>query len=112
MNINSGNQAALLERIIDILPQIAEKVAKPLEKTEKMVFVGSGNSGGPSQLTREVERIVAEVPETIHALTGFDLREGIATMMKGGMPNGSVGSSVIQGVAEGVSTTIAEKVLT
>ena len=57
---------------------------QPLTKMENMVFVGSGNSGGgPSNFSKEMTRMVAEVPETVHALTGFDMRQGIANFVVG-----------------------------
>lgn len=101
-----GNHAAILEKMIEILPKVAAAVAAPLAKTEKMVFVGSGNSGGPSQFTREMERIVAEVPETVHALTGFDLRKGIGGLMK--TPQGH---AIVQGGAEGMGTALTERLI-
>ncbi|CDF39289.1 unnamed protein product [Chondrus crispus] len=103
-----GNQAALLEQMVAVLPRVAEAVAGPLSKTEKMVFVGSGGSGGgggPSQFTREMERIVAEVPETVRALTGVDIHQGIGALMA---PDTK--QSMIQGTAEGVSTALAEQI--
>lgn len=96
---HSGNQAALLEKMVEVLPAVAEAISGPLSKTEKMVFVGSGGAGGgggPSQFTREMERIVAEVPETVHALTGMDLRSGIASLM-----DQSTKQSMVQGASEG-----------
>lgn len=94
--------------MVAVLPRVAEAVAGPLSKTEKMVFVGSGGSGGgggPSQFTREMERIVAEVPETVRALTGVDIHQGIGALMA---PDTK--QSMIQGTAEGVSTALAEQI--
>ena len=80
----------ILDEMIHVLPEVARSVAEPLAKTEKMVFVGSGNSGGgPSNFTKEMNRMVAEVPETVHALTGFDMRQGIADFV-GGKTRGNV----------------------
>jgi len=106
-----GNQAALLEKVIEILPQVAAAIAEPLSKTDKMVFVGSGSGGGgPSQLTREVERMVAEVPETVGALTGIDLRKGMASLM-GTNVNGTLGGAAFQGLSEGIASSLAERAL-
>lgn len=60
---------------IKALPSIAKAIAEPLKQTEKMVFVGGANGGGPSRFTDDVMRIVAEVPETVKAITGIDLRD-------------------------------------
>ena len=69
-------EAALVQMIVDKLPEMAANVAKPLEKTKEMVFVSSDGSG-PSQLTGEISRVMAQIPATFHALTGVDIREVI-----------------------------------
>ncbi len=72
------NNAALVEKALEVLPELAKAIAEPLSKTEKMVFVGGGSGGGgPSAFAREFERIAAEVPETIPALSGFDLKKAL-----------------------------------
>ena len=68
-----------MERALEVLPQLAAAIAEPLKQTDKMVFVGSGSGGGgPSAYAREFERMAAEIPETIPALTGFDVRKAIS----------------------------------
>lgn len=49
--------------------QIAAKVAAPLAKTNEIVIL----SGEGSKLTGEVNRLLAELPVTVNALTGVDL---------------------------------------
>lgn len=97
---HSGNQAAILEKMIEVLPKIAAAVSEPLSKTEKMVFVGGGGSGGgPSAFTREMEHVVAEVPETVEALTGIDLRKAMMNLMS--KSGGGVLNAATQGAVEG-----------
>src|SRR5688572_3868758 len=47
------NEAAVIEMLVCILPEIAGKISEPLSKTEKMVIINSGNGvgGGASKLT-------------------------------------------------------------
>src|SRR5689334_13080440 len=48
------NEAAVIEMIIRVLPEVAGKISEPLSKTEKMVIINSGNGvggGGASKLT-------------------------------------------------------------
>src|SRR3974390_3580044 len=40
------NEAAVVEMIIRILPEVASKISEPLAKTEKMVIINSGNGVG------------------------------------------------------------------
>src|SRR5438128_2256444 len=67
------NEAAVVEMIIRILPEVAGKISEPLSKTEKMVIINSGNGvgGGASKLTGDVTQIVAQLPPIIESLTGI-----------------------------------------
>jgi flotillin len=67
------NEAAVVEMIIRILPEVASKISEPLAKTEKMVIInsGNGNGGGASKLTGDVTQIVAQLPPIIESLTGI-----------------------------------------
>jgi flotillin len=67
------NEAAVIEMIIRILPEVAGKISEPLSKTEKMIIINSGNGvgGGASKLTGDVTQIVAQLPPIIESLTGI-----------------------------------------
>jgi len=67
------NEAAVIEMIIRILPEVAGKISEPLSKTEKMVIINSGNGvgGGASKLTGDVTQIIAQLPPVIESLTGI-----------------------------------------
>src|SRR3954468_7756344 len=67
------NEAAVVEMIVRILPEIAGKISEPLSKTEKMVIIntGNGSGGGASKLTGDVTQIVAQLPPVIESLTGI-----------------------------------------
>jgi len=68
------NQAAIIQQIIEALPQVAAAISEPLSKTERVVIINSGGDGaGASKLTQDVTNIIAQVPATIEALTGVDL---------------------------------------
>lgn len=67
------NEAAVIEMIVRILPEVAGKISEPLSKTEKMVIINSGNGsgGGASRLTGDVTQILAQLPPVIESLTGI-----------------------------------------
>ncbi|WP_055666740.1 flotillin family protein [Desnuesiella massiliensis] len=68
------NEAAMLQMIIEKMPDLARAIAEPLSKTEKIVVIDSGNgSGGASKVSGYVTDIMTKVPETIKATTGIDL---------------------------------------
>jgi flotillin len=87
-------QAAILQQILDKLPQIASAIAEPLTKTEKIVIISSGsdsNGGvGASKLTRDVANTISQVPEVVEALTGISLMD-LLKSLPGIKPAGSEG---------------------
>lgn len=71
------NQAAIIQLIVEALPQIAGQISAPLAKTEKMVIInaGSGPGGGASKLTGDVTTILSQLPPVLEALTGVKLEK-------------------------------------
>src|SRR5580704_15183510 len=68
------NQAAVIEMIVRVLPEVAGKVSEPLAKMERMVIInsGSGPGGGASKLTGDVTQIMSQLPPVIESLTGIN----------------------------------------
>lgn len=66
------NEAAVVEMIVRILPEVAGKISEPLGKTEKIVIInsGSGTGGGASKLTGDVTQIMSQLPPVLESLTG------------------------------------------
>ncbi|MDP4182235.1 MAG: SPFH domain-containing protein [Bacillota bacterium] len=72
------NDAAVTQMIIEKLPEIAQAIASPLAKTEKIVIVdnsGDGNGKGASKVTGYITDIMAQLPETVEALTGMNVMD-------------------------------------
>jgi flotillin len=67
------NEAAVIEMIVRILPELAGKISEPLAKTEKIVIINSGGGvgGGASKLTGDVTQIMSQLPPVIESLTGI-----------------------------------------
>ncbi|MDX1413217.1 MAG: SPFH domain-containing protein [Candidatus Promineifilaceae bacterium] len=74
-------QAAILQQLLDKLPEVASAVAQPLAKTDRIVVISNGGENGSgtgtSKITQDITNIVAQVPATIEALTGLDLMAAI-----------------------------------
>jgi len=72
-------QAAILQQLLDKLPELASAVAQPLAQTDKIVVISNGSDGqggtGASKITRDVTDTVAQVPAVIEALTGINLMD-------------------------------------
>ncbi|XP_075575509.1 flotillin-2 isoform X1 [Pelecanus crispus] len=62
-------EAAQLALVLDALPEIAAKVAAPLSKVDEIVIL----SGESSDKMSEVNRLLAEIPASVRAITGVDL---------------------------------------
>jgi flotillin len=75
-------QAAVVQQILDRLPELASAMAAPLAKTDRIVMINTGGDGsaGASKLTNDVANMMAQVPSTIEALTGFDLFESLRNL--------------------------------
>jgi flotillin len=77
-------QAAILQQIIDALPEVASAIASPLAQTDRIVVINSGGSdsdgAGVSKITQDITNIIAQVPTTIEALTGVDLVETLKSL--------------------------------
>jgi flotillin len=70
------NQAAITDRVLDVLPEIASAVSAPLARTEKIVMIGSnGGAPGASKITGEVTNVVAQLPAIVEALTGVKFED-------------------------------------
>jgi flotillin len=74
-------EAAIVQTIAELLPQLARNIAEPLSRVEKMIVINSGPSGpgggGASKITRDVADIVAQLPPIVEGLTGVDLAKMI-----------------------------------
>ncbi len=72
------NEAAIMQILAPILPEIARAVAEPLSRIDKitMVSTGAGNGGdGISRVTNEVAKVIAQVPPVVESLTGVRIDE-------------------------------------
>jgi flotillin len=71
------NEAAVIEMLVRILPELAGKISEPLSKTDKITIInsGNGNGGGASKLTGDVTAIMAQLPPVLESLTGVKFEQ-------------------------------------
>jgi len=69
------NEAAITDRVLEILPELAAAVSAPLARTDKIVMIGSNGSSGASKITKDVTTVMAELPAVLEALTGMKLED-------------------------------------
>ena len=74
------NEAAVIELLVKVLPEIAGRISEPLSKMEKMVIInsGSGPGGGASKLTGDITQIIAQLPPVLESLTGIKFEKLLA----------------------------------
>jgi flotillin len=66
------SQAAVLDKLINSMPEVVRALSQSLASVDKITVVstGDGHSAGVSQITGEVAKMVAQVPELFETLTG------------------------------------------
>jgi flotillin len=95
-------QAAIVDRLLESLPEVANAVASPLAQTDRIVMIGGGGGGngggvGASRLTGDVTRIIAQLPEVVESLTGIDIIGSVKNLR--GVVNTDGGSDEAAGEA-------------
>jgi flotillin len=72
------NDAAVTQMVIEKLPEIAQAIASPLAKTEKIVIIDNGGADGnkgAAKISGYVTDIMSQLPETVEALTGMNVMD-------------------------------------
>jgi flotillin len=69
------SEAAVLQIIAPLLPEIARAVAEPLSKIDRITLVNTGGNGdvGIARMTDDVAKVIAQMPPVIESLTGIRL---------------------------------------
>jgi len=70
-------QAAMLDMVIEMLPEYAKQIATPLSNIDKITIVdtGSGEGGGANKVTTYATDLMATLQETLKATSGIDMKE-------------------------------------
>lgn len=104
------NQAAVLDKLLTGLPEVARAMAGPLNNVDKITIVSTGGDGkgaGANQITADIARMVAQVPELFETLTGVkvgDLMSQVTGLGALASPSGNGALSNGNGVmANGVA---------
>lgn len=72
---NKFGEAAVLDIIVKMLPELASQVAAPMANIDKLTVVDAGgNSGGAAKLSNTVTNLMATMPEMLKDVSGIDLK--------------------------------------
>ena len=75
-------QAAMLEMVVDKLPEVARAIGEPLSQTEKIIMFGEGAATG---LTRDMTGSMMQSFEAIKAATSLDIPKMLGMVASGGL---------------------------
>jgi flotillin len=80
-------QAAVVDRLIAMMPELMRAIAEPLSKVDKITIVSTGNdtATGANKLTGDVMKIASQVPAFFETLSGMNMSELMANV-KGMQP--------------------------
>ncbi|MCM2413054.1 MULTISPECIES: flotillin family protein [unclassified Streptomyces] len=78
--------AAVLQMLVEVLPQVVAKASEPLSAIDKMTVI---STDGASQLSRTVADNVAQGMELLSSTTGVDLAELLKNLKGAGPKEGS-----------------------
>jgi flotillin len=83
--------AAILQMLVEILPQVVEKASEPLSAIDKMTVI---STDGASQLSRTVTDNVAQGLELLSSTTGVDLPSLLKNLtQRNNTPTGTPGTN-------------------
>lgn len=75
-------QAAMLEMVIEKLPEVARAIGEPLSHTEKIILFGEGAATG---LTRDVTGSMLQTFEALKSSVGLDIPDILNKLATGGL---------------------------
>lgn len=83
-------EAAVVEMIVQRLPEIMSAVSKPMEQIDKITVIDGGTGQGASRVAKTVSDVAVGGFEVLNDLTGIDIAEMIRSFAKkGSAPAGS-----------------------
>ncbi|WP_372237358.1 SPFH domain-containing protein [Paenibacillus sp. FSL H7-0331] len=69
-------EAAILDIIVKMLPELAAKIAEPMSHIDKLTIVDAGgNGGGATKISKYVTELMATAPDMLKSVSGIDLEE-------------------------------------
>lgn len=98
-------EAAVIEMITTVLPEIAKNVASPLAKVDKITMYGEGNS---AKLLGDIVNGTNQVTEGIFAGMGIDVKALLAGMLGGKLASGCAPTVVVETADSSAGSTPTE----
>ncbi|MBP1932007.1 flotillin family protein [Ammoniphilus resinae] len=68
-------EAAVLDIIVKMLPELAGKIAQPISSIDKLTVVDTGNGQGAARVSNYVTDLMATAPEMLKSVSGIDVEQ-------------------------------------
>ncbi|WP_028548374.1 flotillin family protein [Paenibacillus sp. UNC451MF] len=82
-------EAAVLDIIVKMLPELAGKVAEPIKGIDKLTVVDTGHGEGAARVSNYVTSLMATAPEMLKSVSGIDLEKLVKGLTQRGTDNSS-----------------------
>ncbi|MNV23797.1 Inner membrane protein YqiK [compost metagenome] len=83
--LNKFGEAAVLEMVVKMLPDLAAQVAAPLANIDNLTVVDTGNGAGAARVSNYVTELMATAPQMLKQVSGID----VESLIKGLINKGS-----------------------
>ncbi len=83
-------QAAMMQMVIDKLPEMAKAVSEPLSKTEKIILFGEG---GATSMAKDTAGTMLQTFEAVKDAVGLDIPQMLRDVTTGGLIGKAVGEN-------------------
>jgi len=103
------NNAAMAEMLIQVLPEIAGKIAEPLTQIDKITIIGGDGGNGVSSVADNVPGVMTKLFESMKETVGIDLAE----IVKAGTYDAKVNRNInFTGISESEKEEVVAAVAT
>ncbi|MBB6636429.1 SPFH domain-containing protein [Cohnella thailandensis] len=82
----SFGEAAVLDIIAKMLPELAGKVAEPISSIDKLTVVDTGHGEGAARVSNYVTSLMATAPEMLKNVSGIDLNKLVQGLTRRSQP--------------------------
>ena len=83
------NQAAVIDKLISMMPEIVRELAAPLSHVDRITVVSTGGeTAGLNKVTGDITKMAAQIPALFETLSGMQMSELFAKVRQIGDPVG------------------------
>ncbi|WP_281887412.1 flotillin family protein [Paenibacillus sp. YYML68] len=96
-------EAAVLDIIVKMLPELAGRIAEPMKGIDKLTVVDTGNGQGATRVSNYVTELMATAPEMLKSVSGLDVEAMIRSFTDRKSTGASSASTASQAAVTGAA---------